>query len=55
MDEKPRPIEPRVPRRSRPPRGTPAPPLGQVRQNPALAFEKVIRGGVGAIPAVWEE
>ncbi len=54
MPQKPRPIEPRIPPDSRPPEGNPPPQFSDVRENPELAFEKVIRGG-GAIPAVWEE
>ena len=50
------PVEPRVPRGTQPPRGAPAPPLrpDDVRENVELRG-RVVRGGVGAVPAVWEE
>lgn len=50
------PLRPAIPPRPQPPLGREAASLGKdVPHEPSLGSARVIRGGVGAIPAVWEE
>jgi hypothetical protein len=57
MADEPQPSAPApLPARSQPPAGTKPLPLGRdIPENEALRRAWVIRGGVGAIPAVWED
>ena len=56
MPDKPQPLQPPIPPRPQPPLGQAAPSLGKdVPHDPSLASAQVIRGGVGAVPAVWED
>jgi len=53
MSDKPKPVPPQP---AQPPVGQEPPALGEdVPQNATLRRQRVIRGGVGAIPAVWED
>jgi hypothetical protein len=57
VPDEPQPSSPgSLPPHTQPPAGTKPLPLGRdVPENEALRRARVIRGGVGAIPAVWED